>query len=97
MSDASLTVRVNKDSQRQNDKTMVKIDNEFKMKLHTPTWREKDPSSQGPHSDSACGKQHVGVVCPFWLKPFWLKPFLFKLLSAHAREQVSVCWAFSVQ
>ena len=28
-----------------------------------PTWREKDPSSQGPHSDSACGKQHVGVVC----------------------------------
>ena len=28
-----------------------------------PTWREKDPSSQGPHNDSACGKQHVGVVC----------------------------------
>ena len=28
-----------------------------------PTVREKDPSSQGPHSDSACGKQHVGVVC----------------------------------
>ena len=25
--------------------------------------REKDPSSQGPHNDSACGKQHVGVVC----------------------------------
>ena len=28
-----------------------------------PTWREKDPSSQGPHNDSACRKQHVGVVC----------------------------------
>ena len=56
--------RVNKDSRRRNDKTMVKVDNEFKMNwLHEPTWREKDPSSQGPHSDSACGKQHVGVVC----------------------------------
>ena len=56
--------RVNKDSQRRNDKTMVKVDNEFKMNwLHEPTWREKDPSSQGPHNDSACGKQHVGVVC----------------------------------
>ena len=43
---------------------MVKVDNEFKMNwLHEPTWREKDPSSQGPHNDSACGKQHVGVVC----------------------------------
>ena len=43
---------------------MVKIDNEFKMNwLHEPTWREKDPSSQGPHNDSACGRQHVGVVC----------------------------------
>ena len=30
--------------------------------LHEPTWREKDPSSQGPHNDSACGRQHVGVV-----------------------------------
>ena len=56
--------RVNKDSRRRDDKTMVKVDNEFKMNwLHEPTWREKDPSSQGPHNDSACGKQHVGVVC----------------------------------
>ena len=23
----------------------------------------QDPSSQGPHNDSACGEQHVGVVC----------------------------------
>ena len=56
--------RVNKDSRRGNDKTMLKVDNEFKMNwLHEPTWGEKDPSSQGPHNDSACGKQHVGVVC----------------------------------
>ena len=43
---------------------MVKVDNEFKMNwLYEPTWRKKDPSSQGPHNDSACGRQHVGVVC----------------------------------
>ena len=40
--------RVNKDSRRQNDKTMVKVDNEFKMNwLHDPTWREKDPFFTG--------------------------------------------------
>ena len=44
---------------------MVKIDNEFKMNwAHAAdVERERDPSSQGPHNDSACGKQHVGVVC----------------------------------
>ena len=31
--------RVNKDSRRRNDKTMVKVDNEFKMNwLHEQTW-----------------------------------------------------------
>ena len=55
---------VNKDSQRWDGKTMVKVDDEFMMNwLHAPTRRQKDPSSQGPHNDSACSKQHVGVVC----------------------------------
>ena len=43
---------------------MVKVDNEFKMNwAMNRREREKDPSSQGPHNDSACGRQHVGVVC----------------------------------
>ena len=34
--------RVNKNSQCRYDKTMVKVDNEFKMNwLHEPTWRER--------------------------------------------------------
>ena len=47
---------------RQNDG--VKVDNEFKMNwAHAADVEREDPSSQRPHNDSACGKQHVGVVC----------------------------------
>ena len=48
--------RVNKDSQCRNDKMMVKGWQRVQDELG-------HAANVGPHNDSACGKQHVGVVC----------------------------------